>query len=487
MNITDPIRYVARVNPAAVAVIRRNDVAVSFRQFDRLIDATAAVLGEFGIGTGQVVGLSIAGPDAFPGLVVALALARLGAASADMALPAPRMDVCVYEPGSPPRPGVRSVANAAIWARAQQAAAAATTVPVHPGGPGLCRIFATSGSTGTPKFVALSHELMATRVLSGGLALGGERAVRICGLGLGIGVSLVLVLRTLWTGGTLVLTDAANALGAIRRHGVTSLLASTFLLQDLLSRIEPGAAPPTLRSIDVSGSALPGPLYARVRETLCGNVIARFGATETGAVASAPIAALYGDPLAVGIVHPGVAVEAVDADGRTLPPDREGELRIRTTGLASGYLDDPETSAAAFRDGWFYSGDLGSVSADGVMRVSGRIGEVINSGGVKVSPRLIEDVLLSAPAVTDAAAFGVPDELGVVRIWAAVVATEPLAKPALNALCGRLGERAPRSFLQLAALPRNGNGKLVREVLVRAALAHQAENDWSLQRSGKPS
>ena len=475
MNITDPIRYVARISPAAAAVIRRDDVVVSFRQFDRLIDATAAILGEFGIAAGQVVGLGISGPDTFPGLVVALGLARLGAASADMAMPAARMDLCIHEPGSPPKPGVRSVANAAIWARAQQAAAAAMPFPTHPGGAALCRVFATSGSTGTPKFVAIGHDLMAARVLSGGLALGGERAVRICGLGLGIGVSLVLVLRTLWTGGTLVLTDTANAAAAIRRHGVTSLLVSAFLLQELLIRLEPGAPPPTLRSIDVSGSGLPAPMYARVQQLLCRNVMARFGATETGAVASAPMAALHGDPLAVGIVHPGVQVEAVDTEGRTLPPDREGELRIRSASLASGYLDDPETSAAAFRDGWFYSGDLGSVSADGVMRVSGRIGEVINSGGVKVSPRVIEDVLLASPNVTDAAAFGVPDDMGVVRIWAAVVPTEPLPEPRLQALCSRLGESAPRSFLQLQSLPRTANGKLVREELVKAALARQAQ------------
>ncbi|MBV9758294.1 MAG: hypothetical protein JO047_14700, partial [Alphaproteobacteria bacterium] len=114
MNVTDPIRYAARVNPDSIAVIRRDDVAMSFRRLDRLIDATASALGEFDIAQGQVVGLSIVGPDPFPALAVALALARLGAASADMALPAGRMDVCIYEPGAPPKQGVRSVANTAI-------------------------------------------------------------------------------------------------------------------------------------------------------------------------------------------------------------------------------------------------------------------------------------------------------------------------------------------------------------------------------------
>jgi acyl-coenzyme A synthetase/AMP-(fatty) acid ligase len=440
---------------------------VSYAALDRLVDAAAARLVAAGFAAGQTVALAIAGPDEFRGLVAALALARIGVASADPALPAANLDGWIVEPGRPAPPNLRGIPIGDLLA------APAAPVPPHPGGAAVCRIFGSSGTTGTPKFAALSHALVVRRVMSVALSMGSAPAVRICGVGFGITWGFHTVLRTLWAGGTLVLTDPAQALAAIRRHAVTSLVIAPASLRTLVESLPATAAPlPSLREIEVGGSALPPRLYDLVRQRLCPTVIGYVGATEVGGVASAPLAEVPG---AAGILHAGVTVEAVDEADRPLPAGTEGILRIRSALLAPGYLDGGAASEAVFRDGWFYSGDLGSVSADGRLTLRGRVSEVINAGGVKVSPQVIEDVLLAIPDVAEAAAFGVPDRLGVVQIWAAIVAPRPIPQATLQAACRvGLAGRAPRMIVQIKALPRNANGKVMREALVQAATQHAA-------------
>jgi acyl-coenzyme A synthetase/AMP-(fatty) acid ligase len=273
-----------------------------------------------------------------------------------------------------------------------------------------------------------------------------------------------------------VLTNPAQAVIAIQRHNVGSMAIAPISLQRVVGALPDDAKPlPSLVSVEVGGSALPSPLRALVEQRLCRRIVSHYGATEAGAIASGPMAALGGDPCVVGLVHPGVTVQAVDGEDRPLPPGTEGTLRISGANCVAGYLGDETASPdSVFRDGWFYCGDVGSVSADGLLTVSGRAGDVINSGGIKVNPVVIEDVLRSLPHVTDAAAFGVPDSMGVMRIWAAIVADVRVETAALNSVChARLVEKSPKFILQVKGLPRNANGKVMREELVKFAMTQQ--------------
>jgi acyl-CoA synthetase (AMP-forming)/AMP-acid ligase II len=219
---------------------------------------------------------------------------------------------------------------------------------------------------------------------------------------------------------------------------------------------------------------MPAPLLALTRQKLCDNVVSVYASTETQGVAAAPFAALPGNRQAVGYIYSDVEVQAVDENDQPLPPGTDGQVRIRSANTVTGYFDDKVATASAFRDGWFYSGDVGAVWPDGLLTISGRVGDFINSGGNKVSPRLIEDVLLSIPNVTHAAAFGVPDRHGVVQIWAAIVAGVRIENATLNAICReRLGAKAPKYILQVKGLPRNANGKVVREELIKFAATQQ--------------
>lgn len=472
MNITDPIRHRARLSPGSTAVIRANGSPVSYRDLDRTIDVAAGRLAGLGIVAGQVVGLTIGGPDEFPPLVIALALARTGIVIANPALPAEQMDLLLVGPGMQAQDGVRCVSFDADWATLPSRGTA-PAASMCTDGSVLLGIFASSGTTGTRKFTAVSHHVMAERVLCKLLWLGPPQPAHICAVSFSTTWAISSILRTMWSGATLVLTNPAEAIGVIRRHGVGSIAIAPVSLAKIVDSVPDDAPPLPLRVIESSGSLLPPRLYELVQKKLGCKVVSFYGSTETGGVASGPVEALQGIDGAVGFVHSGVELEVVDADDRPLPAGSEGILRMRGECIVTSYLD-PASSAEIFRGGWFYPGDIGALTSDGILIIKGRQGDFINAGGIKVNASVIEDVLMAVPHVTDAAAFGVPDRMGVTQIWAAVVARQPVPGSVLNAVCrDKLAGHAPKFVVQLKALPRNANGKVLRDELVRFALSQQ--------------
>ncbi|MEP7330102.1 MAG: fatty acid--CoA ligase family protein, partial [Betaproteobacteria bacterium] len=221
---------------------------------------------------------------------------------------------------------------------------------------------------------------------------------------------------------------------------------------------------------EIGGSELPLPLYERAVRQLCPNIICAYGATETGRISTAPMTALVAHPGAVGYTNPGVDAEAVDRSGAPLPAGAEGTLRIRSDLCVSSYFGNDALSANVFRDGWVYTNDIATVGADGLITMTGRSGDVINKGGTKVSPAAIEAVLLTYPGITQAAAFGAPDAVGLTQIWSAVVSNVPVERDRLRAFCvERLGYTAPIGFIVTDMLPRTDTGKVRREELVKVA------------------
>lgn len=472
INITDPIRQFACLHPTAIAVIGVDNVAISYHDLDLAIDAVAERVKGLGVLPGQIAGLGVTGPDEYSALVLALGLARMGVVSAEMAYPAGQMDVCFQQVGAPVMAGTRCITFDASWTKVPSVDPA-PIVSTDVGGSSICRIFASSGTTGAPKFAAISHETMANRVLSNRRALGPPEPVYICAVSLGITWGFSTALRVLWAGSTLVLTNPAQILAAIQRHSVNAMVIAPISLQAIMASIPASFdKPESLRAIEVGGSVLPPRLHDLTQQKLCDNIVSWFASMETGGVASAPISTLPSDGRAVGYVHAGVEVQAVDALGNPLPASVEGILRIRSPNVIAGYFGEADPVSSPFRDGWFYSGDVGSVSPDGIVSIAGRAGELINSGGVKISPHLIEDVLLMLPEVIEAAAFGVPDDMGVDQIWAAIVAETTVDPAQLTTLCRqRLAACAPKFVLQIEALPRNQNGKVRREELVQLAVS----------------
>ena len=476
MNVTEPLRRLALTLPDRPALVGCDDTVIDYETLDELIDLVGLEAERRGLGPGDVVGLDLAGLDQFRALVVALGLARRGVATA--ASLAGGLKLRVLTGGQPaPPPGTPPARQPAerldqFWDGMAAGRGDIPLGPIHPDPAAPFRIFSSSGTTGRPKTMLIDHRMMARRVYDQSHALIPFSPVHAPAVALSTTWGMTQALRTLWAGGALVLSHTAALHGAVLRHGVTSIACAPIVLAEILAAMPAEAPPPpTLLRVEVSGSALPAKLRRQAEARLCPVVINYIGSAEAGGVASAAFALLdAAPPGAAGYLHPGVRAEAVDENDRPLPPGAQGLLRVRTMAPVAGYLDDPKTTAEQFRDGWFYPGDLGAVTADGLLIVNGRASEVINAGGVKVAPTVIEQALDERPEVIECAAFGAPDSDGVTRVWAAVVADEPVDAAALTAyLASRLGDIAPRRLMQVSSLPRNANGKVLRSVLTEMA------------------
>jgi oxalate---CoA ligase len=181
-------------------------------------------------------------------------------------------------------------------------------------------------------------------------------------------------------------------------------------------------------------------------------------------VASNPLPPL---PRKTGTVGIGGEISIIDGAGRHLSANCSGEVIIRGPNVMHGYRNDPEATAQAFINGWFRTGDIGVLDEDGYLTLLGRIKELINRGGEKISPSEIESVLLEHPAVSEAVVFGVPDAKYGEEIAAAVEPRATCKESELQAFCrARLADfKVPKRIYFTSEWPRNAMGKIARRDL----------------------
>ncbi|MFK0264849.1 acyl-CoA synthetase [Streptomyces angustmyceticus] len=237
-----------------------------------------------------------------------------------------------------------------------------------------------------------------------------------------------------------------------------------------------------LRKAYYGASIMPVPVLERLRARLPGLAFYNcFGQSEIG-----PLATVLGPGEHEGRMdscgRPVLFVEArvVDEEGREVPDGTRGEIVYRSPQLCTGYWDKPEETAEAFRDGWFHSGDLAVRDAEGYFTVVDRVKDVINSGGVLVASRQVEDVLYEHPQVAEVAVIGLPDERWIEAVTAVVVRRTGGTGGAGDADGGEgVGEqelieaararlapfKAPKRVMFVDALPRNASGKVLKREL----------------------
>jgi len=222
----------------------------------------------------------------------------------------------------------------------------------------------------------------------------------------------------------------------------------------------------------VSGSAPLSPDTFAEFETLFGQkILERYGMTETVMNTTNPYSGER-RPGTVGLPFPGQEARVVDVRTRRLvAPGAVGEIEVRGPHVFAGYLNQPTATADSFdAEGWFKTGDLGCISSDGYLTISGRAKELIITGGYNVYPREVEDVLLRCPGVAEAAVFGLPDAEFGECVCAALVRSDPgLSAPAVIAFCKEqlAGYKKPRHVAFVEALPRNALGKVQKHLLVK--------------------
>jgi len=346
----------------------------------------------------------------------------------------------------------------------------------------------TSGSTGRPKGAVLSHDALDFAVRSWAepvMALGPDDVtLGVLPFSHSYGLNGAL-LAPLLTGGAVVAVERftpGDVLDAVDAHRVTVLPAVATMFRRLLG--SPALERARLASVRMalSGAApCPWDLACEWRERTGVRIFRGYGSTELFRPLSYLAADVEDRSDAIGRPVPGVEIRVVDDEGRPLPPGEIGELLIRTPAAMDGYLDAPAETNEVLADGWFRTGDLARVTAEGWVTIEGRKRERILRGGYSVFPQEVEAVLLTHPAVGEAAVVGVPhDELGEeVAAFVALREGERAAPHELIAHCkGRMAAfKYPRSVTIVAELPKATTGKILKKLLRPPADASEARGD----------
>jgi HIP---CoA ligase len=347
----------------------------------------------------------------------------------------------------------------------------------------VCDMFFTSGTTGRPKGVMTTHgqSIRVYTAWADGVGLReGDRYLVINPMFHTFGYKAGL-LACLIRGATVISQpafDAAEAIRLIERERVTVLPGPPTLYASLLDY--PARAGHDLSSLRlaVTGAAVvPVPLVMRMRAELFREVIIAYGLTESCGTVT------VGDPDAepetacrtVGRAIPGTEVIIGGPGGAPLPPGSTGEVLVRGYNVMRGYFDDPAATAAAIDPaGWLHTGDVGTLDADGNLRITDRLKDMFTVGGFNAYPAEIEQVIARHGQVSEAAVVGVPDaRLG--EVGCAFVVPRPgamVTEAEIIAFCReRLANfKVPRSVRTVAALPRNASGKVLKtELRDRAA------------------
>jgi acyl-coenzyme A synthetase/AMP-(fatty) acid ligase len=178
------------------------------------------------------------------------------------------------------------------------------------------------------------------------------------------------------------------------------------------------------------------------------------------------------DPDFAGVVVSQTVVEVIDDLGNPLTNGETGVIRYRAPHMAVGYVGDSTATADAFRDGWFYPGDVGRLLDDGSLFLEGRVADTLNAGGVKIDPTAFEEFAATLPGVSEAIGFVHDNELGVPQFVLAVAGTGIDILSVSRELETRFGQSRPSGIFSLPAIPRTESGKISR----RLTAEHYAES-----------
>ena len=472
-------------------IVEASGVAISYRALAEEVERLSEELHGAGLRAGDAVALVLPnGPEL---LVLFLALARAGliavplnpAFKADelhglFADVEPRAIVAARE-NSVVTDGAAGLA-VPIWAVSAEPSGTVRLAGIQSGHRGapeapnaedVALFLHTSGTEGRPKVVPLTHAnvvCVAQHIASHYALTPADRTLVMMPLFHGHGL-VGAALATLVSGGAVIVPprfSASRFWGSFRRHGATWYTAVPTIHGILLQRADADGAPHAgPRFIRSCSAALAPAVLADLERRFGAPVVEAYGMTEAShQVASNP---LPPRPRRAGTVGPGIGTEIaiIDANGRYLPAHHAGQVVIRGPSVMHGYRNNPAASAAVFVDGWLRTGDAGVLDDDGYLTLTGRIKEMINRGGEKISPIEIDHVLLEHPAVAEAATFGVPDPKYGEEVQAAVVLKGSADAEGLRAFCREhLADfKVPTVIRIVSKLPKNALGKLERRAL----------------------
>lgn len=496
-NATTIVELLSRGADEATALFAPGGAPLSYRQLRGLVTETMAALNACGIGRDDRVALVLDnGPHAASAFLAIAAGATAAPLNAgyraeefEFYLSDLRARLLIVEAGKA-SPAIDVAAKLGIPVarlvmapergsgafRLELPAAAATAARPGPAQPDdIALVLHTSGTTSRPKIVPLSQRNVcaSARNVATSLALTPtDRALNIMPLfhihGLIAGVSAPLSV-----GGAIACSPGFNALkffGWMSECKPTWYTAVPTMHQAILMRAQNHGdiiRQNPLRFIRSSSSAMPPQVIHELEEVFGAPLVEAYGMTEAAhQMASNPLPPAIRKPGTVGRAA-GPEVCILDEDGRPAPANTPGEIAIRGPNVMAGYENNPKANAEAFTNGWFRTGDQGVMDDDGYVSITGRLKEIINRGGEKISPREVDEVLMDHPAVQQCLTFAVPhDKLGE-EVAVVVVLRE--GKEATTAVelrdyaATRLADfKVPKKVVFRAEIPKGATGKLQR-------------------------
>ncbi|MCU1459636.1 MAG: hypothetical protein JWL73_3728 [Actinomycetia bacterium] len=477
--IGEIIRLAALTSPDRNAATLDDD-EMTFGELDRSANRLARALADLGAVKGERV--CWWGDTTLDVMPVFVALARLGAVFAPVnarlspdeareVLELARPALLIVDEGHAPLSASFDVATVDLNALHQLAA----SHPVHPlgstagAGPDTELdendahvIFFTSGSTGRSKGVILSHRCNWLRSYPGAQNGAGGGTVNMFPLFHMAGWSQAMGTWQARRPIHLVRSpDARSLLETTERHRATRLYAIPAVWARILEHGVEGYDLSSVREADTGTSAVPPELVARIKAALPHTVTRIFyGSTEAGPAALLDDADAARKPGSVGRAQPGIELKLAE----------NGEVCVRSPFLMTGYFDQPdETARAIDADGWYHSGDLGVFDDEGFLSITGRVRDVIRTGGETVSPIEVEDALRDHPAIEEVAVVGVPDAEWGELVCAVIVTSGAVELEDLRSHCaGKLASfKQPRRVEVVDALPRTAaTGQIQRTLIV---------------------
>jgi long-chain acyl-CoA synthetase len=501
-SLLDLLDAAAIGNPDGEAIVA-GDRRITYRDLSGMVDRAAAGLAAAGVVAGDRVAIVLRNRPEF--MITVLAAIRLGAIAVPVnvregpeelgyVLRHAGARVLVHEaearlpdaavPGLTHRFVCGGEANGAAPFEALLTGPDVSLAPPAGDEEATAVLLYTSGTTGRPKGAMLSHLNLVHSALhyQHGLGLGpGERSLLAVPASHVTGLVAVIA-AMLRVGGAVVMMEAFDAarfaaLAAAER--ITHAVMVPAMYNLLLLRVDLaahdlsawrvggyGGAPMPVATIDALAAALPGLQLSNL-----------YGATETTSPATmTPFAHARAKADCVGLPAPCAEIALMDEDGREVPDGEDGEIWISGPMVVAGYWADPAATAAAFPGGWWRSGDVGALDADGFLQLRDRKKDLINRGGYKIYSAEIENTLAWHPDVAEVAAVPRPDPVLGERVHCFVVTKSGgLDEASLKAFCAeRLADyKVPDGFtLTEGTLPRNANGKVLKRVLA-AELARE--------------
>ncbi|QHI96158.1 AMP-binding protein [Aristophania vespae] len=292
-----------------------------------------------------------------------------------------------------------------------------------------------------------------------------EKPDLLCTIGAASHSAFLMIAAALASVTTVRETDSQNVGSEVVRGTPLFVVMTPSHLEHLIKILPPSMAPLSQIHLTIVGAALSNNLLEKTLKKLTSHVTIAYGTDECGLV-SEKRAALRKNELSVGNILPWASVEIVDENDRPLPYGDVGIIRLRASGMARSYYNEPEFSATRFREGWFYPGDRGFLSQNYELHLTGRVDDLVALGGAKFDLSVIDSILKADPVISDAASFIYRNEKGEQSLYCALITHEDLVGNELSqALRKRYPALPPVTVIWVETIPYKTIGFVDREKL----------------------